>query len=113
MSGMTRTRTAAALLAAGLLALGTAGCGAGDDRPENERAYLDGLYDAASAKGSGIKGYGDQKNIDLANTVCDALSAGQTPEAVIANIEQDPARGVSEMAPDIVDGAQEHICDAE
>lgn len=98
----------AALLPA-LAVLALAGCG-GDDRPADERAYLDGVYSAARDNGSGIAGYGDDRNVALGRAVCDDLAGGKAPAEVARGLAGSDTRGVSAVASDIVGMAEVHLC---
>lgn len=106
-----RQHTTVAAIA--VLLLAATACGSGDDLPDSERSYLDAVYKAASEKGSGIKGYGDDKNLKLGRDVCDRLGDGHAPTDVVQNIKQNNDAAVSKVASEIVGNAQIHLCPPE
>lgn len=104
------TATLAALALATLTACGSSG----PDLPEHEQAFLDALYDDASEVGSGIKGLGDQDNLDLGYAVCEDLDGGMAPTDVVASLqpagEETP---ISKVAAPLVGHADVYLCDTD
>ncbi|GAA4835012.1 hypothetical protein GCM10025787_13490 [Saccharopolyspora rosea] len=96
------------------LAPALASCGgevaASTDLPQDEQDYLNAVYRKASEVGSGIHGYGDEKNLDLARRVCAELEGGRTPAEVAREIRQTNGHAVAEMATYIVGNAETYLC---
>lgn len=88
-------------------AVALAGCGAG--RPESEQAYLDAVYSAASERGSGIAGFGDDKNVALGRAVCEDLAAGKAPTEIVADLRQS-GDAIGSVATEVVAFADVHLC---
>lgn len=104
-------RRTTALLAAAALALATIGCSSEPDRPKHEQQYLDALYDAARKNGSGIKGFGDDKNLELGYAVCKDLAAGKTPGDIAAGLKASDNGPVAKVAAAVVGNAELYLCD--
>lgn len=100
-----------ALIAFAALPLLVACGGNGAEFPENEQAYLDQLSDAASEQGSGIRGLGDQDNLDLGYAVCDDIDNGMAPTEVVQSLQQGDETPISKVASDLVGAAQVHLCE--
>lgn len=95
---------------AGVVALVVAGCGGPQHSPA-EQAYLDGLQTAARDAGSGVRGYGDEDNLNLARAVCADLEAGIAP-AEIARGLRGSGGPIGKVAHNVVGLAQTHLCPA-
>lgn len=94
-------------------ALATTACGpSGPDLPEHEQAFLDALYADAREAGSGIKGLGDQDNLDLGYAVCDDIESGMAPTDIVQSLQKpgDEETPISRVASPLVGHAQTHLC---
>ncbi|MEV2277670.1 DUF732 domain-containing protein [Nocardiopsis sp. NPDC049922] len=80
------------------------------DTTEGEQTFLDSLYEDAAAAGSGIRGFGDEDNLELGYAVCDDIEAGMAPTEVVQSLQVEDGP-IADVATELVGHAQVYLCD--